>query len=375
MLDTINRDCRTTLSVQVSKKLFEDIRQGVLLPGKRMPGVRILAQKFGISRGTVIAALDMLESKNYIERIPAQGTFVAEDGMHEISICRIVFPFPEITIAVDSLGSQENWGIVSEFYRGLMEEAANQNTEITFHHIEHTQNKLQLSRQMRRIANFDGGIFIGTQLPQLMEDMAAIKKPCIVLLPDGMETSNPDTAIVCEDMKDSFEQIVEHLFKRGYKKLRILSLKNYNTTTESTRNEELKVAEIAMIAENKLIETEIMDALPDLSDSTIDKVFTQLQPEFTGRHSAFFCLYTEIVPAVYKYAARMNLVIGENFGIFAHASGVTFSNLAPELTFSKINYFEMGKYACRMLANGIRRGDWKKTVKKMPNTLIIKQST
>ncbi|MFA7232003.1 MAG: substrate-binding domain-containing protein, partial [Victivallaceae bacterium] len=89
----------------------------------------------------------------------------------------------------------------------------------------------------------------------------------------------------------------------------------------------------------------------------------------------FFCLYTEIVPAVYRYAMQNGLKIGKDFGVVGFASGVTFNNLMPELTYSKIDHFEMGRAACRMVINGIRGEKWKGLHIQIPNILVTKQST
>ncbi|MEI6423441.1 MAG: winged helix-turn-helix domain-containing protein, partial [Lentisphaerota bacterium] len=85
MLDIVDKYSKTALSVQVSEKLIEGIRCGDMKPSKRMPGIRVLAKRFGTSNSTVIEAFNLMEKQNYIERIPARGTFVADAVRHELS--------------------------------------------------------------------------------------------------------------------------------------------------------------------------------------------------------------------------------------------------------------------------------------------------
>jgi len=52
------------------------ILQGRLGPGKRLPATRELARRYGLSRGTIVAAFDQLRSEGYLEAQTGSGTFV-----------------------------------------------------------------------------------------------------------------------------------------------------------------------------------------------------------------------------------------------------------------------------------------------------------
>ena len=375
MLEMIDKDSKTSLSIQVSEKLLGDIRSGILLPGKRMPGERLLAERFGSSRGTVIEALNLMEKQNYIERIPAKGTFVAEDVSHELSLSRLVFPFPESSISPEA-GGLENWGAVSEFYRGILTEASNLNTEILFHHFEEAKDEILLSRQLRRMNDFDGGIFAGNQLGDLRDGFIAKNKPCALLSPSATSDFPPNVANICGDLEEAFKDIASLLAERGYKKLRIFTHAILNATPSEKKNNNRKIDCIlrAVNAKGIIADTSMIHELKDNEDATIDATFAKLIRGLKKRREAFFSLNADTVPAVYEYAARKKLKIGEDFGIFGYASGITFNNLTPKLTFSKINHFEMGKAACKLIVDAIHGGEWRGTVVKIPNTLVVKNS-
>ncbi len=373
MLDIIDKDSKTALSVQVSEKLIEDIRGGLIKPGRRMPGIRVLAKKFGTSNSTVIEAFNLMEKQNYIERIPAKGTFVADDVSHELSLTRLVFPFPESSISPEA-GGLENWGIVSEFYRGMLTEAAKLNTEILFHHFEEPKDEIQLSRQLRRMNDFDGGIFVGNQLHDLRDGFIAKNKPCALLCPSTIRDFPPNIANICGDTDEAFDNIASLLAKRGYKKLRILSQTGPHANPSDNETRKIDYIVRAANAKGIISDTSMVHELKDNEDDTVDATFSKLIRGLKNRREAFFSLNANTVPAVYRYAARKNLKIGEDFGIFGYASGITFNNLLPELTFSKINHFEMGKAACKIIVDAVHGGDWRGTVVRIPNTLIVKNS-
>lgn len=71
-----------TSSVPSSHWLREALRSGILSgmlrPGQRMPATRELARHYGLSRGTVLAAIDDLKAEGYVRGAPGSGTFVCD---------------------------------------------------------------------------------------------------------------------------------------------------------------------------------------------------------------------------------------------------------------------------------------------------------
>lgn len=65
------------LSRRLGKAIEDAIRDGRLKPGVALPGSRALAEDLGISRNTVIAALDQLVSEGWLESEASRGTFVS----------------------------------------------------------------------------------------------------------------------------------------------------------------------------------------------------------------------------------------------------------------------------------------------------------
>ena len=62
----------------VGRTLAGEIRDGRLRPGQRLPSDDELMGRFGISRGTLLRALETLKSEGVLERVPGRGSFVRE---------------------------------------------------------------------------------------------------------------------------------------------------------------------------------------------------------------------------------------------------------------------------------------------------------
>ena len=71
------RGTGTSLYAWLYMALREEILDGRLRRGARLPASRDLARQYGVSRGTIIAAFDQLKSEGYIEGRFGSGTFVS----------------------------------------------------------------------------------------------------------------------------------------------------------------------------------------------------------------------------------------------------------------------------------------------------------
>jgi len=58
--------------------VISEIKHGILKPGTKMPGTRIMAEALDLNRQTVVKAYEELYSQGWIELIQSKGTFVSE---------------------------------------------------------------------------------------------------------------------------------------------------------------------------------------------------------------------------------------------------------------------------------------------------------
>jgi len=71
--------------VRVANAIREDIASKRLLPGEQIPTITALVKRFGVSRNTVVAAMQILKDEGLVVGQRGWGTFVAGDPGKEDS--------------------------------------------------------------------------------------------------------------------------------------------------------------------------------------------------------------------------------------------------------------------------------------------------
>ena len=77
IFDFANTDKQEPLYILLAREIRNEIESGVLSPGERMPTVRDMCIRSGLSAGTVRQAYGLLQSEGLIELTPGRGTFVS----------------------------------------------------------------------------------------------------------------------------------------------------------------------------------------------------------------------------------------------------------------------------------------------------------
>lgn len=364
----IDKNAKETLLSQLCRKLVADIQNGILKPGKRIPGDRALAKKYDISRGTVIEALSVLEEQHYIERIPSRGSFVTDDALSQISAIKIAFPCPEKSLTEAELGHMENWAAVSDAYRGLVSKAKSFNAEITFMHFEEPEDEASLARYLKKIDTFDGIVFVGHQLETFRKAVIAKNKPCVII--NHYPELDAGCPMIIPDVDKGFEELFRHISLNGYKKIRILTPK-LNPKESMT---ELKLKKLHKYASENGLAFE-KDGILQIDENSPDELKKILSPDsFRKGKDAVFFNHTDFAVPFYEFCNDNGLQIGKDVGAFGYATGITFQGLVPPLTYSRINHFNIGEAACELLVRKIRSIRDVPALTRVPNCLIIGKS-
>jgi GntR family transcriptional regulator len=70
----------TPLYQQLANIVEAMIDNGDYGPGQVLPGVGTMAQEYGLAKGTVRAAMQVLRERGLIVTMPARGSYVVERG-------------------------------------------------------------------------------------------------------------------------------------------------------------------------------------------------------------------------------------------------------------------------------------------------------
>ncbi|MFD8534307.1 GntR family transcriptional regulator [Streptosporangium canum] len=74
----MRESAETTPSRQIADSLRSDIASGMLPPGGRLPPVRDLAERYGVSRNTAAKAVAILKAEGLVTARPGSGAYVRE---------------------------------------------------------------------------------------------------------------------------------------------------------------------------------------------------------------------------------------------------------------------------------------------------------
>lgn len=81
-LPALDRQSDESLQKQIVRQMIEAISNGTLRSGEALSGVRDCASRWGVSRNTVVLALERLEAEGYLETRPSRGTYVHRTPPH-----------------------------------------------------------------------------------------------------------------------------------------------------------------------------------------------------------------------------------------------------------------------------------------------------
>src|SRR3984957_11249249 len=72
------RDAKTPAYRWLYAAVRGEILEGRLRPGTRLPATRDLAERYGLSRGTIVSAFEQLRSESYVEGNDRSGIYVSK---------------------------------------------------------------------------------------------------------------------------------------------------------------------------------------------------------------------------------------------------------------------------------------------------------
>ena len=152
-----------TVANDIIKRIFD----GEYRPASKLPSMRTLAKKYGVSVQVVLSALQGLQSLNYIESIPKKGVYVSAD----IRPAR----FYRIAVFVLNLSPFAYGGILYPLNRALERAGYSMIIGMNF------DGGVSLRHWLNYNRNQDGLIVLGTPSQKQVAQFNSIKIPYILM--------------------------------------------------------------------------------------------------------------------------------------------------------------------------------------------------
>lgn len=153
----IDKKSGIPIYIQIKSQIMEQIKNGTLKIGDKMPTERDLAKAIGTSRNTISAAYNLLEQEGVLVSYQGRGTFVAEEAktwrQHDIKDKVLKFIDIAIEEAIEmGLNTREFLGLVQERIKEKEEFIKKIKAVFVECNIEQAKD---FSRQLSEAINFD----------------------------------------------------------------------------------------------------------------------------------------------------------------------------------------------------------------------------
>ena len=217
-MQTVDAKGPLPLYYQVYRSLLERIRADEYAPGDALPPERRLTELYGVSRITVVKALDLLERDGVIERQHGRGTFVREP--EEIA------PPPTLAFLPGGLVHPYHYSVQVGVARVAAERRANLNVFAHYRGVNHSADELS--------SRVDGFIMYpkGQESASLYRDLLERRHPLVMVdrYLDGVEAD----AVVFDGEVAAYK-LTRHLLRRGHKRLAFVNHREPEVSSAKNR--------------------------------------------------------------------------------------------------------------------------------------------
>ena len=325
---------------QVEVELERLANCGQLKKGGRIPGERVLAEKLGVARGTLRIALEALEKRNFLIRIPGKGTFLRDNGLTVRNIkIGFVFPEPEISLVFQQYS---HYAISSEIWRGILEGCAFKGVTALFIPARKTDDPAENRKLFDRIKqDCNAVIFPGTEFAALSELMKQENFP----FTRAGSTTGPG---VDYDREKAVRLAAKHLLATDCRSVCLLTSNPFPDKVSWPTKQRIFREEFA--AAGFPLDD---DCFIDLAceDSQVLENLRQIIPADKPLPDAFFTATPIISFALLHIAAERHWKIPEEIQIMGYANNMSLRRTIPELSHIELPHATIGRRAVELLTD------------------------
>ena len=323
---------------QVEVELERLANCGQLKKGGRIPGERVLAEKLGVARGTLRIALEALEKRNFLIRIPGKGTFLRDNGLTVRNIkIGFVFPEPEISLVFQQYSQ---YAISSEIWRGILEGCAFKGVTALFIPARKTDDPAENRKLFDRIKqDCNAVIFPGSEFEKLSELMKQ----------ENFPFSRAGSTAPCGvdyDREKAVRLAAKHLLDTGCRSVRLFTLNPDNVSWPV----KIKIFRQEFAAAGFPLKDEDFTVL-DCEDFLVLENLRETSPENQPLPDAFFTATPMISFALLHIAAERHWKIPEDIQIMGYANNMSMRRTIPELSHILLPHAAIGRKAVELLTD------------------------
>jgi GntR family transcriptional regulator of arabinose operon len=354
-----------TLYAQLVTYFREQILDGRLPPGSRLPTEQALTQEHQISRNTVRQAMSALVHEGLLERVQGRGTFVSESLVQSSSV-RVAEK--RLGVVLSQTGDQLNMEILI----GIEQAAKSRGYQVSFSYSE--ESPAQQARDIERLhADRVAGLIV---FPVSNEEndpaIAQVYASGIpVVLVDRYLPRLATDFVVADNFNGGY-RATEHLLILGHTRIGFVHLSAANLRTTSVQDRWAGYR--AALRDHGLPYDEtLVCAYSANSGSPSDHPYVAFLSR-QDRPSAVFVVTDQQVPALFQAARRCGLSVPEDLAVVGFDDLNFAAHLNPPLTTVSQPRIDIGLRAGHLLMNRVEGSTLPPQQVVLPTSLVMRES-
>lgn len=362
----LNKESATSVYHQLAGLLRDQILNGTLGPGAKLPPELELAEKYQLSRGTVRQAILLLVTEGLVERVQGKGTFVRQLKQENSNggVIGITLPYAHDSLAIDILLGAES-------------AAKSRGYSLLFSYTDENLQQEAIDIQRMRTENAKGLIIFPCTNVTYDEAIWQLKKEGFpFVLVDRYFPNLPSDYVGVDNLGGSY-RVTEHLINLGHQAIAFIGASDTQTTSVKDRFQGYKRA----LADHGLIFRESWlcsyagtainnsEANEAVEISEIRKYLSR--PE-TPRAIVAINDYTAI--KIVKVAHSLGLRVPEDVAIVGFDDIQQASQIEVPLTTVAQPRYEIGVRAAHLLIDRLRGVKTGLSQLILPTSLVVRAS-
>lgn len=342
---------------QLKEILKEQINKGKLKPGDQIPPEEKIAQRHGVSLGTVRQAMAELVNEGLVYKEQGKGTFIAEKKKKK-------------TFTIGLLLTDVGNPFFSQLARSIQEKAHLLKYSVIYYNTNDQLLRETESIDMLIKRRVDGVILVPVLKngeERLMQKLRENDIPFVYL---DRYLNEPASDYIIIDNFSGVRQIMEYLISLGHKRIGCISAQPYTWTSKQRMRVYKKIVrENNLATENSLVQ---ISNLPDDKGGydAMNKLFSM-----KNRPTAIFATNDIIAIGAYKAAKDKGIRIPQDLSLVGFDDIEASSHLEVPLTTITQPINEMGKIAMKILAGKSGKKDAQKLQKiVLEPKLVVRES-
>lgn len=212
--NAIQSDSSTPIRSQLKELLLQEIREGRFRPGRRIPSEREIAERYGISRGSVRESISELLNSGLLFRTVGRGTFVSPGASSTTPDRRATDPQNIAFIISENIFHFVQTGY-NKILGGVQEVSTAQGWRLLFHTLGDDASNPTL-RSLRNTANrsLDGCVVVGGVRRHVLDLLHEQRIPTVLV---DLLISDEEAASVTIDYAQGARLAMRHLHGLGHR--------------------------------------------------------------------------------------------------------------------------------------------------------------